>query len=108
MFAEASRHEQEICATGAAGKIECFVPESTVVIGRRNPREVTTVHVPVDERILQAGGHHGSTYFEHMAFRKALLEGTPPEVSVRDGRLAVAVGLAAQQSATEHRPIELK
>ena len=33
--------------------------------------------------------------------------GTPPEVSVRDGLLAVAVGIAAQRSAEEKRPVEL-
>jgi predicted dehydrogenase len=107
MFAEASRNQEEICVAGDQGKVEAFIPESNVVIGRRDPREVRTEHIHVEERILKAGGHHGSTYFEHLAFRKALLEGAPPEVSVQDGLLAVAVGLAAQQSAAEGRAIEL-
>jgi len=42
MFAEASRNEQEIAATGDAGKVECFIPESTLVVGRRQPRSVHT------------------------------------------------------------------
>ena len=107
MFAEGSRNQEEICVTGDVGKVEAFVPESTLVIGRRNPRDVRTEHVPVEERILKAGGHHGSTYFEHLAFLRALREGTPPEVSVADGVLAVALGLAAQQAAAEARVVLL-
>ncbi len=108
MFAEASRNQEEICVVGEKGKVEAFVPESTVVVGQRSPREIRSEHVPVEERILKAGGHHGSTYFEHLAFRKALDAGAPPEVSVSDGLWAVAVGLAAQRSAEEHRPVELR
>jgi len=105
MFAEGSRNEQEIAVTGDAGKLECFVPESTVVVGRRSPRAVETHAVPVEERILRAGFHHGATYFEHRAFLRALREGTPPEVSVRDGMRAVALGVAAERSARERRPV---
>jgi len=107
MFAEASRNQEEIAATGDAGKVECFIPESTLVIGRRQPRRVERLHVPVDERILKSGGHHGSTYFEHLAFREALLAGGPPQVSALDGLRAVAVGLAAERSAAERRPVEM-
>jgi myo-inositol 2-dehydrogenase/D-chiro-inositol 1-dehydrogenase len=107
MFAEASRHEQEIAATGDAGKVECFVPGYEVVIGRRRPRTLETVRVPVDERLLRAGFHHGSTFFEHRAFLDAVRGGGEPEVDVRAGLLAVALGLAAERSAREHRPVEL-
>jgi predicted dehydrogenase len=107
MFAEASRNEQEIVATGDAGKVECFVPQSDVVIGRRHPRSLETVRVPVEERLLEAGFHHGSTFFEHRAFLQAVRSGSEPEVSVRDGLLAVALGLAAERSARERRPVEL-
>ncbi len=107
MFAEGSRHQEEIAATGDAGKLECFLPESTLVIGRRHPRSLETQQVPIDPRVLEAGFHHGSTFFEHLAFQRAIREGLPPEVSVRDGLLAVALGLAAERSAAEHRPVEL-
>jgi predicted dehydrogenase len=107
MFAEGSRHQEEIAATGDTGKLECFLPESTLVIGRRHPRGVETQHVPIDERVLEAGFHHGSTFFEHLAFQRAIREGGAPEVSVRDGLLAVALGLAAERSAAEHRAVEL-
>jgi predicted dehydrogenase len=107
MFAEASRNEQEIAATGDVGKVECFVPQYDVVIGRRDPRGVETVHVPVEERLLKAGFHHGSTYYEHRAFLDAIRRGTPPEVDVRAGTWAVAVGLAAERSAQLGRPVEM-
>jgi predicted dehydrogenase len=108
MFAEGSRNHNEIAAVGELGKVECFVPESTVVIGMRDPRSVETHHVPVEERILKSGFHEGSTYFEHQAFLKAIREGGEPEVSVRDGLLAVAMGIAAQRSIEEGRPVEMR
>jgi predicted dehydrogenase len=107
MFAEGSRSQEEISVTGDAGKVECFIPDSVVVLGTRSPRGVETVHVPVEERILKAGFHHGSTYFEHLAFLASVRKGAPAEVSVRDGLLAVGVGLAAERSIRERRPVEL-
>jgi predicted dehydrogenase len=85
MFAEGSRNQEEIVATGDAGKVECFVPESTVVVGRRRPRRVETHAVPVDPQALAAGSHHGATYYELAAFLRAVRDGTPPEVSADDG-----------------------
>ncbi|MCP5060613.1 MAG: Gfo/Idh/MocA family oxidoreductase [bacterium] len=107
MFAEASRNEQEICAVGDRGKVECFVPESNLVVGTRMPREVRTEYVPVDETILKAGFHHGATYFQHRAFADAIRADAPPVVGVGDGLLAVAVGQAGEISAREKRPVEL-
>jgi myo-inositol 2-dehydrogenase/D-chiro-inositol 1-dehydrogenase len=107
MFAEASRNEQEIAATGDAGKVECFVPEGTVVVGRRSPRSVETETVDVRSDVLAAGAHHGSTFVEHVEFRRALLAGDAPAVSARDGLWAVAMGAAAERSAAEGRPVEI-
>ena len=107
MFAEASRNEQEIAATGDSGKLECFIPESTLVVGKRNPREVTTETIEIDADVLAAGVHHGSTFQEHVAFRQAILDGGEPAVAARDGMMAVAMGAAAELSAREGRPVEL-
>jgi len=107
MFAEATRNEQEIAIVGDKGKLECFIPESSVVIGRRTPRSVVTHAVTVDEKILKAGFHHGSTYYEHLYFQRAIREGRPAEVSVGDGLLAVAVGQAAELSIQTRQPVEL-
>lgn len=107
MFAEGAENQEEIVATGDAGQVSCRVPASDVVIGRRQPRKVETVHVPVDERILAAGGHHGSTYYEHVAFQRAIREGGAPEVTAEDGLRAVAMGVAAERSAAERRPVDM-
>jgi predicted dehydrogenase len=107
MFAEASQNQEEIAVTGDAGKVECRVPASEVVIGRRQPRRVETVQVPVDEKLLAAGGHFGATYYEHLAFQRAVREGSPPEVSAEDGLRAVAMGVAAERSAAERRPVDM-
>ena len=107
MFAEGSRNQEEITATGDRGKVECFVPESNVVIGRRHPRSVETFEVKVDEKLLEAGFHHGSTYYEHVRFFEAATRGAPVEVTAEDGLRAVEIGAAAEQSAKEARPIEL-
>jgi len=107
MFAEGSRNQEEISAVGDAGKIECFIPASELVIGRRIPKRVETHSIPVDERLLKSGAHHGSTYFEHAAFLRSIRSGGAPEVSARDGTRAVAMGLAAERSAAEGRVVEM-
>jgi myo-inositol 2-dehydrogenase/D-chiro-inositol 1-dehydrogenase len=105
MFAEGSLHSQELSATGDQGKVECLIPDNVVVIGRRTPRSVETIPVPVPEAALKAGSHHGASYFQHVAFETALREGTPAKVSAWDGLMGVAMGLAAQRSIKEGRPV---
>jgi len=107
MFAEVSRDQEEIVATGDAGKVACGIPSAELFIGRRAPGDAQIVHVPVAPEILAAGHHHGSTYYQHLAFLHALHEGTPPAVSARDGLLAVAMGVAAETSVREGRPIAM-
>ena len=53
--------------------------------------------IEVDKKILEAGHHHGSTYYEHLAFLKAIENNSDPQVSLEDGLIAVAVGEAAEQ-----------
>ena len=63
--------------------------------------------VEVDAGLLAAGDHHGSTYFQHLGFRRAILDGATVEVTMADGLKAVAIGLAAERSAREGRAIDL-
>jgi predicted dehydrogenase len=108
MFAEGSRNQEEVVATGDRGKLECFVPESSLVIGRRSPRKIERFEIPVDPKLLAAGFHHGSTYYQHERFFAAVTRGAPVEVTAEDGLRAVEIGAAAERSVTEGCPVALE
>ncbi|HRY25409.1 MAG: Gfo/Idh/MocA family oxidoreductase [Geminicoccaceae bacterium] len=105
MFAEVSRDQEEIAAVGDRGKVECGTPSSRLWIGRRDTGELTEEVVPVDETVLAAGQHHGSTYYQHRAFLELVKQGGRPEVSLHDGRMAVMMGAAAERSMRERVPV---
>lgn len=111
MFAEGGNNEQEICVVGNNGKGEAFVPESIVRVGTRTGgrRGVETLEVH-DERIKYEGLHHGSSYLEHLEFLAAVRSHgeRPPTVSLYDGLLSVAIGMAAQRSIELGRPVTLE
>jgi len=107
MFAENSRHEVEIAATGDRGKVEAFVPDHTLVVCQRHGAPPTTVTFELDPALQGAGAHHGSTFREHLAFQQAIRTAGQSVVTVEDGAWAVAVGAAAEQSIREKRPVEL-
>ncbi len=107
MFAENSKNEMEIAATGSEGKIEAFIPAHELILTRRDSRDQTNIELSVDREVRHAGAHHGSTFFEHMAFLEAIRKDGKPIVSVEDGALAVAVGVAAERSVREGRPVQL-
>jgi predicted dehydrogenase len=108
MFAENSINEVEITATGDKGKVQAFLPENALYICRRDGSAHEKRTFEVDAQVRRAGAHHGSTYFEHLAFLEAIRSGGKPVVTVEDGALAVAVGAAAEQSIRQGKPVELK
>jgi predicted dehydrogenase len=108
MFAENSINEVEITATGDRGKVQAFLPDNVLHICRRDGSAHERRAFQVDRQVQQAGTHHGSTYFEHLAFLEAIRGGAKPLVSVEDGALAVAMGVAAERSIRDRRPVELK
>lgn len=118
MFAQGSRYEQEICAIGRRGKLECLVPgpiqlwgdqqaPTRVVLSPRHPVGPVDSEVEVDPKILSAGSHNGATYYEHLGFQDAILGNSPVEVGIEDGLKAVVMGLAAQESAQTGRAVEI-
>ncbi|HSG03235.1 MAG TPA: Gfo/Idh/MocA family oxidoreductase [Marinobacterium sp.] len=122
MFAEGSRYQEEICAIGPKAKLECFVPGPgrfwpaetlgaapipKLVISPRDPKGPIELDIPVDETLLAAGDHNGSTYYQHLGFFRAITEGATVDVSVEDGIKAVVLGLAAQESAKSGRAVEI-
>ena len=77
----------------------------------RNGHVEATLNHPfpaqVDDKIKAAGFHEGATYFELGAFATAAAHGLDVPVSVRDGTMAVAMGVAAHKSLAERRKVDL-
>jgi predicted dehydrogenase len=109
MFAEASRNEQEISVVGDLGKVEALVSEGVLRVGRRADGFGRVTERPVsDSSVRHPGMHHGASYLEHVAFRDAILSGQPPAVTLRDGLMSVALGVAAHRSIDLGRPVDLQ
>ena len=114
MFSENSKLQEELCAVGNLGKIETGVPSflsgrssSELSIAKRKSSKIHIENIDVDKTILQAGHHHGSTYYEHIEFKKAIKEKLKPQVSLDDGLKAVAIGQAAELSIKEKRIVHM-
>ena len=121
MFAEGSRYQEEICATGPMGKIEALVPGPTrfwnhdigpaptpqVIVSPRFPTGPVAHEVPVDPALLAAGDHNGSTYYQHHRFLEVVRGKASPEVTLADGAAAVRMGRAAQLSAETGQAVSL-
>lgn len=121
MFAEGAAYQEELSAVGPTGKIEAFVPGpgrfwpahlgpapvAKLVTSPRAPQGPVTHDIPVDPTLLEAGDHNGSTFYQHQRF-VALVRGEKdaPEVSLSDGWAAVAMGLAAQESARTGQAVD--
>ncbi|WP_147125285.1 Gfo/Idh/MocA family protein [Shimia ponticola] len=121
MFAEGSHYQEEITAVGRDGKIECLVPGPgrfwpdalgpapvpKLLFSPRSPKNPSERDIPVDETLLEAGDHNGSTFYQHERFNAVVRGQGQVEVTLTDGARAVEIALAAQQSAIEGRTIEL-
>ena len=113
MFAEGAKYQEEISITGDTGKIEAFVPGPArfwpkklgappipkIVVSPRDKAGLREFDVPVDEMILEAGDHNGSTFYQHQKFMRVVDGHQSPEVTLNDGIWAVRMGNAAQVSA---------
>ena len=121
MFAEGSKWQEEISAVGPKGKIEALVPGPgrfwpkllgdppvpQMIISPRAPKGPYVSEIPVDPTLLQAGDHNGSTYYQHQRFNAVVRGEGTVEVTLADGAKAIAIGLAAQQSAQTGQAVQL-
>ncbi len=111
MFAEGAENQEEITAVGDKARLDCLIPTGDLVFSPRTgfmqPKAVTREHIAVDAQALNAGHHHGATFYQHQKFYSALVDNTPVEVTATDGMMAVAIGTAAEISAREHRVVEM-
>ena len=109
MFAEASRHAEELSVVGDAGKVEAFLPSQEFVAGRRSDGiGMVASQIVEDPTVAYQGFHHGSSYLEHLDFAAAIRTGASPEVGLIDGLWSVAMGEAAHRSIDEQRPVLLE
>ena len=120
MFAEGSRWQEIVTATCEHGQIAALVPgpqrfdpnskarapEFRVTDRATKFEERHLMPVPPD--ILEAGDHQGSTFEQHRRFLRCIREGTAPEVTLRDGAIAVIVGAAAEESVRSGQAIDLR
>jgi myo-inositol 2-dehydrogenase/D-chiro-inositol 1-dehydrogenase len=111
MFAEGAENQEEITAVGDKARLDVLIPEGAIVfsprVGFRNPKRVERQVIDVDETVLKAGSHHGSTFYEHQKFNAAVRGVGPVEVTARDGFAAVAIGVAAEVSARDKRVVAM-
>ena len=121
MFAEGARYQEDISAIGPLGKIECSVPGpgrfwpahlgtppvAQLVVSPRTPKGPHAIDIPVDPTLLEAGDHNGSTFYQHQRFAAAVTGHGPVEVTAQDGWWAVAMGMAAQHSASTGTAVDL-
>lgn len=121
MFAEGSKWQEEISAVGPKGKIEALVPGPgrfwpkllgdppvpQMIISPRAPKGPYVSEIPVDPTLLGAGDHNGSTFYQHQRFNAVLRGEGEVEVTLADGAKAIAIGLAAQESAQTGQVIKL-
>jgi predicted dehydrogenase len=57
--------------------------------------------------LLEAGDHNGATFYQHQRFAAAVRAEAGVEVTVKDGAMAVRMGMAAQQSALTGQAVTL-
>ncbi|MCP4070740.1 MAG: Gfo/Idh/MocA family oxidoreductase [Hyphomicrobiales bacterium] len=120
MFGEGSRWQEVISVTGSQARIDACVPgparfskdgrerHSQLVIGERRAKEEITEEILVDKAILQAGDHHGSSFYQHQKFAEMVQSGKgKPEITLEDGLWAVRVGEAAERSAKTGQAITM-
>ena len=118
MFSEGAEWQETVTVTGDKGRLEARIPGSHLAEDKttlraelssadRATHKETTRQIISDPKILAAGSHHGSTYYQHQKFAALIREGGTPEVSLEDGLWSVRVGEAAEQSAKTGLPIAL-
>ena len=107
MFAEGAEQQEEIYAVGPIGRLDVTIPAATVKWSPRDGSGVTVEAIETPSEALQAGDHHGATFFQLQAFHRALVDGTQPALTALDGLRSVQMGAAAQQSILTGLPVAL-
>ncbi len=111
MFAPGSREDLVVCGdTGRLQASEQTLPgaslENRVEVwqGENGASRITTPSYPPH---ISNAGHHGSTFFEHVAFADDLVSGKNTGPGPAEGFWSVVVGAAAQQSIEKGAAIDV-
>ncbi len=107
MFAEGSEEQEAIYAIGDIGKLEVGIPSAKLTWSPRDKSGPVVENIDTPSAALEAGDHHGATFFQLSRFHQSLMADTPPEVSTYDGLIAVQIGAAAHQSIETGLPVTL-
>ena len=120
MFGEGAYWQEVVSVSGPKARIEALVPPpsrfvkegeervSRVEMSCRSSGRTDVREFRIDETILNAGDHHGATFYQHRRFLELVRSGKGrPEVSLEDGDWAVLVGEAAELSARQGRAVQL-
>ncbi|WP_274423674.1 Gfo/Idh/MocA family protein [Chelativorans sp. YIM 93263] len=121
MFAEGGRWQEEVMVAGDVARLQALVPgparfsrhgkerAAEFVVANRKEKEELRETVAVDEKILRAGDHHGSTFFQHERFLELTRRGAgKPEVGLFEGYWSVLIGEAAEHSVRTGQPVDLR
>jgi len=107
MFVTALEQREHLTVTGTKGALEVLIPQGTLAHTRNTGNATTRTTIDVDQKVLEAGYHHGASYYQHLAFQEAIRTGSTPLVTVDDGLRAVAMGLAAHRANDEKRVVDM-
>lgn len=107
MFVTQLEQREHLTVTGTKGALEVMIPQGELAHTLNTGNDTVRTRIDVEARVLEAGHHHGASYYQHLAFQEAIRNGTPPLVTVDDGLRSVAMGLAAQRSIAEGRIVDM-
>ena len=122
MFADGSWYQESIAVIGSQAKVECKIPgpmrfwpkeslgeppKPQLILSPRDPKGPITLEVSVDPKLLEAGDHNGSTFYQHEKFARVLRGGHSVEITLQAGLKSVLIGLAAQHSIETRQSIDL-
>jgi len=111
MFADGAENQEFFSVTGDRARIDVAVPPGEITLSPRMgftwPKAPVRETIAVEAAVLEAGHHYGATFYQHLAFLRAVRGEGPIEVSARDGYRAVLIGAAAERSAREGRAVSM-
>jgi myo-inositol 2-dehydrogenase/D-chiro-inositol 1-dehydrogenase len=92
-------------------RIEVFGSEGCIIVGNRTPHAGTLYTIESVQSALPLYfflERYNESYIEETRqFIQCIKDDTPPPVTGIDGKIPVIMGLAAQQSLKEHRPVNV-